>query len=358
MWERAKGVAAINTRIRSLLLTTVAVCCATASHAGYTARLYFRNETKGTANDGPLIASPGDVVSIVYSFHGDSVGINRWSRLQITMDLYANPVMSLAEANTWKQTVNAAFPKPPYLNRVLWQPSDGTLRDNATNPGDPRSVIATPRGLYAQVFSDLTGPSSKDVDVKVFQFTVQANGALEWKYRGRNTSYGLSTRMTDRWGGTVDIADNWLVVEQTAYVSGHVDFQYLAHGVAPPSTVVMRVTTEGQSAFYEQPLALDQNGDFRLLLPAGQHQLSIRHTHWLRRTLHVDTSSGQPAQVDFELLNGDAYVDGRVDIQDIVALVVTLGTPGDGLTDLDMDGLVGLNDISLVLLNYTLEGDS
>lgn len=339
-----------------LLSASLAVVCA--SWGDYSARLYFKNETLGTSNQGPVYASAGDVVSVNFKFHGGQAGTNRWSALQAVLDVYANPTIAPSVANLWKTWVAYGFPLPPHRNRYSWQPSDGLLRDNARNPADPQSVIVTPQGLHLLVYTDTTKPGSRDIEVKLFQFVAAGAGALNWKYDGRNTSTGLSTRLIDAANKTVDITDNWLVVTSSILVdvSARLELDRLSPGAALPSSVLLRLTAEGEAPTYQNVL-LDSGGVFTVSVPKGKYTLSAQHSHWLRRTISVDATVPLGAPAPMFLLNGDPDKDAIVGLLDLNLVVTGFLSPPTGEADLDMDGEVGLSDLTIILTNFLMHGD-
>jgi Tol biopolymer transport system component len=138
-------------------------------------------------------------------------------------------------------------------------------------------------------------------------------------------------------------------------VSGTVTFQHLDPLALPPSAVTMRVTWNG-SPLDSCNVELGPDGSYSLSLPAGSLILSIKHTHWLRRTVPVDNSAGPVSGIDFPLVNGDAIADNRVDLADLTHVLVRFGA-ADPMADLDGGGVVDLPDLSVTLLNWRLVGD-
>jgi len=102
------------------------------------------------------------------------------------------------------------------------------------------------------------------------------------------------------------------------------------------------------------PLASD--GSFLQLLPMGSLELSVKHAHWLRRTIVASARMGDVNGVDFFLSNGDADGDNQVNLIDL-GIVLSNFNGSDWMADLDGDGSVSLTDVGQVLLNFGTAGD-
>jgi hypothetical protein len=145
------------------------------------------------------------------------------------------------------------------------------------------------------------------------------------------------------------------VHEPAALVSGTITFQYLDAGATPPAAVLMRIELNGQP-FGTKVVLVAPDGSYTVGVPWGLLGLSIKHAHWLRRTVSADTSGGSATGVDFLLINGDATDDNSVDLFDLNQVLTLFGT-ADSMTDLDEEGLVLLPDLNIVLLNFGNTGD-
>jgi len=339
---------------RIWFLSIVLLACSAGMFGDYSARLYFKNETTGVSGSGTVAAVPTDVISLNFSFHGGTNGVNRWSRLQIALDLYANPVLGQVGANTWNSSILAAFADSVFPHPIVWQPSNGPLYDSASSPGDTTSRLITPRGIYANIVVDTSKAPSKDIELKLFQFIAADSGSLDWKYPGRNTPNGISTRLIDRIGQTRDIVDNRLIVAGSPRLAGRVTFGGLAPGIPTPASITMLITPDNDSQ-YNQIVALTQDGLYSLPLSPGVYSISISVSHWLRRVASVDTRQGNTI-ADFILTNGDIQKDNRIDLLDLNVILVTFSSKSPA-SDLNGDSLVDLFDLNIVLANFGLVGD-
>jgi len=138
-------------------------------------------------------------------------------------------------------------------------------------------------------------------------------------------------------------------------VSGQVLFGGLATGIAAPTPIDMELRLGGWS-IGAWPVALDQYGVFHTTIPPKIVDVSVKPTHWLRKTVTLDARLGDVDWVPFELANGDASGDNAVNMLDL-GLVLTNFATSDPMSDLNGDGSVGLTDIGIVLTNFTMTGD-
>ena len=139
-------------------------------------------------------------------------------------------------------------------------------------------------------------------------------------------------------------------------VEGKLVFQSWIAG--PPVSTLFEFRAPGQTQAYATwEAALTSDSSFTLPAPVGIFDLSVKHSHWLRRTLHgVDTTSGAAQVGSLALINGDVDGDNLVGLRDLNG-VLLMFTRTDPLADLDGSGMVGLHDLNIVLLNFAKVGD-
>ena len=327
----------------------------------YTARLWFRNETKGLEGPGAIPAEPGDQVSIRFAYWTDDPVIERWTILQATLSLDGSGIISDAQANTFAQQANAAFmPGGHFPLKVFWQPNYGPMHDNGIDPGDSTKPFVAEKGLYLVVGANGSASSSWSFNKTIFTFTVQSEGVgqeLRWLFDGRETPAGLSTRMMDYVPRTVDVTDNYLVV------------------VPPPSRIAGLVTlgnwlpsAEGveleywllqdQQVVHSGQTTLGPGGSYELTFPvSGEYRLRVKASHWLSAlSLPLHLAPGTPAQADYFLANGDADGDNLITLSDINSVLISFARAGQGNEDLDGSGVVDLPDLTIVLVGLGQEG--
>jgi hypothetical protein len=211
--------------MRSLVICIALVLCPSLFGA-YTTRLFFRNSTTGATNAGAVLASPGDVVEVWFTFHKlDNVNPFKWGTLQLTMCLDGLTLVSAADQANWYASIETAKksggPAGDWLTSIAWS---GELRDSSIDPTDPTALFLCGNGLYFLLGVEGTKGRDSDWDVMIWKFTVQAGSegqVLDWFLDGRNTPTGLSTRILDQKGKTIDLTDNWVsVVPEPGVVGG------------------------------------------------------------------------------------------------------------------------------------------
>jgi WD40 repeat protein len=136
------------------------------------------------------------------------------------------------------------------------------------------------------------------------------------------------------------------------------------YGGVLPSSVTFELREPGQTEpFQTVDVAIGEGGTFRFTAPRrGAFDLSVKVSHWLRRTLSVDTSGGSVTDLSIDLLNGDIDGDNEVTLFDFGALVAAFGsTPGEANwnpdADLDGDEEVTLFDFGVLVKNFGAVGD-
>ncbi len=136
------------------------------------------------------------------------------------------------------------------------------------------------------------------------------------------------------------------------------------YGGVLPSSITFELREPGETTpFQTVDVALGEGGTFRFTAPRrGAFDISVKVSHWLRRTLAVDTSGGSVTDLSIELLNGDIDGDNEVTLFDFGALVAAFGSvPGDSNwnpdADLDGDEEVTLFDFGILVKNFGTIGD-
>ncbi len=114
-----------------------------------------------------------------------------------------------------------------------------------------------------------------------------------------------------------------------------------------------------------QTVLLDAQGNFQMAtsLPAGNYDIAVKGSHWLRQvlanqTIHANGLGG----LSFSLLNGDIDGNNAVGLSDFARLKSAFGSlPGNPNwnpnADLDGNGAVGLSDFAILKLNFGRIGD-
>ena len=107
----------------------------------------------------------------------------------------------------------------------------------------------------------------------------------------------------------------------------------------------------------------DPDGGFTIgNVPSESFSISFKPSHFLRRTIGVDTSAGSVTGLEVYLVNGDIDGDNEVTLFDFGQLVAAFGSmPGDANwnpnADLDGDREVSLFDFGVLVRNFGGIGD-
>lgn len=101
---------------------------------------------------------------------------------------------------------------------------------------------------------------------------------------------------------------------------------------------------------------LDANGNYALTAKfTGAVSVRAYAPGWLAKRLNVGLG-GQPATLNFSLINGDATRDNRIDDSDLLEVLFSFGMQNPP-ADLNGDGQVDDVDLLIVLFNFGLQGD-
>ncbi len=126
--------------------------------------------------------------------------------------------------------------------------------------------------------------------------------------------------------------------------------------VGSPITSATFDFSQGGTNLGSYSVALGADGSYTVPAPQGAFKLSVKLSHWLRRSVQIDTSSGSISGNNLELTNGDANLDNAVDIRDLNSIFVNFGLPTPD-SDLDGSGTVDLKDMNIIFINFGLIGD-
>lgn len=178
--------------------------------------------------------------------------------------------------------------------------------------------------------------------------------------------------------GELQLAATLSVDANEIYVEGIAGFQDVTPKVIGAELVAWDTTTNsaipgGSSDYF---ISLGSGGEYRLLHPrfdpdgtgplpqVNTYRVSIKQSHWLRRTSGVvDLSAGTVTGVNLSpIKNGDCNNDNEVGAADFSMLAAAYDSVvGDAnysiMTDLNEDGEVGAADFSILAANYDEVGD-
>lgn len=148
-------------------------------------------------------------------------------------------------------------------------------------------------------------------------------------------------------------------------VAGRIEFRDLAATAPRPSEATIEFRDIHTRAVIRSVSAtLDANGRFSIDSPqeTGPYALSVKHTHWLRRSIDIDTGNGNVSGVLVRLTNGDVDEDDEVGIGDYALLSASFGSaPGDPNwfenADLNGDDEVDIADYAVLSSSFGLQGE-
>lgn len=175
---------------------------------------------------------------------------------------------------------------------------------------------------------------------------------------GQAVAFGSSPLHT---GGAFDLTDGFWYVRY-ATLSGVVALlDFVGNRASVPVELQIRAPRD-LAPLQVHTLSLSASGTYSLVAPLdGVYDLSVKASHWLRRTL-ANVSIIDSAAANFSLANGDVDGDNEVTLLDVGLLLAAFGTmPNDRAwnpnADLDGDGEVGLTDFGVLIKQFGMVGD-
>jgi|GEM_PF-6042876 len=147
--------------------------------------------------------------------------------------------------------------------------------------------------------------------------------------------------------------------EPVTLVTGTVNLDgYTGPPAAEPMTLVVR---SGGNPIFTTSIVLTasgpEQGTFSVVVPAqGVHDLALKGSHWLRRTLTAVNLTPGLANQTFNLVNGDIDGSNAIDSDDFDVLVANFGL-AVATGDLTGDNLVDSDDYDIVVRNFGLNGN-
>lgn len=148
-------------------------------------------------------------------------------------------------------------------------------------------------------------------------------------------------------------------------VSGQIQFRGLDSFAPSVESATLEFRAPGSTvAVATVVVQLSPNGAFEVAAPnpPGAYGLSVKHTHWLRKTSILDTTNGSVTGMVIPLKNGDIDGDNEIGIGDYSVLSAAYGSvPGESnwieSSDLNHDLEINIVDYALMSLNYGSVGD-
>lgn len=162
--------------------------------------------------------------------------------------------------------------------------------------------------------------------------------------------------------GNLSAADNLSLFTNDVTVSGTMNYQDTD---VPSEAQRVEFFDPNTGALKGTAATIVANGDGGYTVNApgnGVYCMSIKHSHFLRQTVMIDTSLGSISGVNYSLVNGDCDGDNEVTLVDaglISALFgLAVGDVGyDPMVDLNDDGEINLVDYGIMSARFGQAGD-
>ncbi|MBX7133561.1 MAG: PQQ-binding-like beta-propeller repeat protein [Fimbriimonadaceae bacterium] len=207
-------------------------------------------------------------------------------------------------------------------------------------------------------------------------FSINPDGTLQWTVDLQGEARGPMSIGPD---GTLYVGRNGggqysglvLLRQSPAMISGQIVYNGL-DGPLPATALIEVRQGTSTTTVASQVVNLDGSGNFNAAIPMpfiaggnsvdGQFNVSVKRTHWLRRTLNVDLATTSASGLVFSLVNGDCSGDNDIDIGDYSILSAAYGSdPSSGNwnpnADLNEDGAVDIGDYAILSSNYGQSGN-
>ena len=148
-------------------------------------------------------------------------------------------------------------------------------------------------------------------------------------------------------------------------VSGVVTFEGLSDEGVRPANALFEFRLAGTQTVISTALVpIGADGSFSVSAPSqALYEMAVKPSHWLRKRVVVDVTSGEASGVQISLTNGDCNNDNSVDLLDYFALSDSYNLSSSDVgfasnADLNGDLSVDLLDYFILSDNYLLEGDA
>lgn len=200
---------------------------------------------------------------------------------------------------------------------------------------DPLTGEATAADLIDHISLGSVNPTSLNAD---------NNGELYYTTVGG--SFRRITITTSNWA--VEGQFNWTDLEPGAPVPDRAEVEYRPHGSTTPTHTLS--------------IGLTQDGRFRLPAPSGNIDISVKASHFLRRTVNVNTTNSDALGVLLVMINGDIDGDNEISIGDYALLSSAFGSDPsmpnwNPNADLNKDGSVDIGDYAVLSSRFGQVGD-
>ncbi len=138
---------------------------------------------------------------------------------------------------------------------------------------------------------------------------------------------------------------------------GHIDLDLLSASPSGQAVTIEFRTPNTATVVASYPVVLDSLGNYNIpSVVGGTYDIAAKGANWLRQKLLSQTVSGT-TEANFALINGDADPNNAVDLGDMNKVFINFANPG-GDGDINWDGIVGVEDLSIIFIEFGANGDS
>lgn len=129
-----------------------------------------------------------------------------------------------------------------------------------------------------------------------------------------------------------------------------------------PTSMQVEIRAAGSTTPVATKTVSMVNGTFKLLVPPMNFDISVFPTHYLRKTVNIESRFSNPV-VNLNLVNGDGEHDNIVDLGDFDRFALAFGSSFgdanyDSQVDFNCDLVIDLGDFDILALNFGSEGDN
>ena len=149
-------------------------------------------------------------------------------------------------------------------------------------------------------------------------------------------------------------------------IAGKLEFQDINPQRAPDQHVTFTfVPTDPNHATITKSVMIAATGEFRFeSVPPDNYRVLIKADRYLQGVCMVDTRQTGQTNLAYSLMCGDINGDNIIDSKDLALMVSVFNAQkGDGdyekvpLADLDQNGWIDVDDLTIMLFNYNYQGD-
>ncbi|MCW5943977.1 MAG: hypothetical protein KIS66_17235 [Fimbriimonadaceae bacterium] len=285
-----------------------------------------------------------------YEDEGFAVGHTAAAGLPITSDASDRDVVG---SGTWAEGLVTKF-MPTTLQAPFTDPA-------ALSPGASALGVVPISGPLATDITVQLGSSSSRFIVPPSVVVPSGQTWATFLAYPQDVLSSMDVTLSAYWNGRVQSS---VVHIHAPSFGGLFDFDG-GNGAGRPSTVDLEFREKSRpDVLITKRVAVDAQGRYQTDAPSNREfDVSVKELVWLRKTQTFDTRTGEIANADFHLFNGDCNGDNRVNIADFLVLRSAFGTSSGSPNfregaDLTRDGSVNIADFLILRRNFGRTGDA